>query len=121
MQPGYPEFRRKLDAVLRRRDAEALRRFLIEEGEWDAETTTNPERAMWMMIATSPALGDLHDEAVQWLASHGYAEEAQVLGRPRADARPGQAPSSAHARGGQRPRPRDHTRRRGPRPPQHEH
>jgi hypothetical protein len=116
MQPGYPEFRRKLDAVLRRRDAAALRQFLIEEGQWEADTTTDAERAMWMMIATSPALGDLHDEAVRWLASHGYGEEAQVLGRPRTDGQPRRTPPSAPARRERRPRPHDQ-RHRGPRAP----
>lgn len=81
MSAGYPGFRRKLDAVLRQRDPRALRAFLVGEGQWDAETTTDPERAMWMMIATSPALASLHEEAIAWLATHGYAEEARTLGR----------------------------------------
>lgn len=120
MQPAYPEFRRKLDAVLRRRDAPALRQFLIEEGQWEADTTTDPERAMWMMIATSPALGDLHDEAVGWLADHGYAEEAQVLGQRRAAGGHGRTPSEASGappRGNRKPRPRDQSGRRDARPP----
>jgi hypothetical protein len=124
VQPGYPEFRRKLDAVLRQRDPAALRQFLIDEGQWDAETTTDPERAMWMMIATSPALGELHDEAVRWLADHGYEEEARALGGPRAGGKGGAAgrpPSSAHAQGHRGPRPRHQGRRPGPRPPHREH
>lgn len=121
MQPGYPEFRHKLDAVLRQRDPAALRQFLIGEGQWDAETTTDPERAMWMMIATSPALGELHDEAVRWLADHGYGEEARVLGRPRAGDKAGRAPSSTPAHGHRRPHPRHQSQRPGPRPPHREH
>jgi len=80
VEASYPEFRRKLDDVLRRRDPAALRAFLIAEGQWTPDTTTGPERAMWMMITTSPALSGLHDEAIRWLADHGYAEEARALG-----------------------------------------
>jgi hypothetical protein len=76
----YPEFRRKLDAVLRQRDPQALRAFLIAEGQWEESAATDPERAMWMMIATSPALAALRGEAIGWLAGHGYAEEARALG-----------------------------------------
>jgi hypothetical protein len=76
---SYPEFRRNLDEVLRRRDPAALRAFLIAAGQWTPETTTDPERAMWMMIATSPALSALHEEAARWLLDHGYGEEARLL------------------------------------------
>ena len=69
---GYPEFRRRLDDVLRQRDPTTLRAFLIAEGQWTPETATNPEAAMWMMIATSPALANLRDEAHQWLMTHGH-------------------------------------------------
>ncbi|HKB48105.1 MAG TPA: hypothetical protein VKC57_10440 [Ktedonobacterales bacterium] len=79
MQSPYEEFRRKLDAVLRRRDAAALRQFLIDEGQWQTESTSDPERAMWMMIATSPALSDLHAQAYGWLTKHGYDEEVRAL------------------------------------------
>jgi hypothetical protein len=79
MDPAYPEFRRRLDAVLRLRDPQALRQFLVAEGQWQADAATDPERAMWMMIATSPALGEFHQEAVRWLADHGYTEEARML------------------------------------------
>jgi hypothetical protein len=76
---GYPEFRRRLDDVLRQRDPAALRAFLIAEGQWTPETTTDPEAAMWMMIATSPALANLRDEARQWLMAHGHEAEAQAI------------------------------------------
>jgi hypothetical protein len=78
--PSYPDFRKRLDAVLSRRDPAALRAFLIGEGQWDADTTTDPERAMWMMIATSPALVAMRAEALSWLTRHGYTEETQALG-----------------------------------------
>ncbi|HEX5548493.1 MAG TPA: hypothetical protein VFX24_13870 [Ktedonobacterales bacterium] len=76
---GYPAFRRRLDDVLRQRDPAALRAFLIAEGQWTPETATDPEAAMWMMIATSPALANLRDEARQWLMAHGHAAEAQAI------------------------------------------
>ena len=76
---GYPEFRRRLDDVLRQRDPAALRAFLIDEGQWTLETATDPEAAMWMMIATSPSLANLRDEARQWLMTHGHAAEAQAI------------------------------------------
>ncbi len=104
MEALYPEFRRKLDDVLRRRDPAALQAFLIAEGQWTPDTTTDPERAMWMMIATSPALHDLHDSAVRWLAEHGYTEEARVLGNKGSGGAPHRrTPKSGHP--GRRPRP----------------
>lgn len=109
MPSSYPEFRRKLDAVLRQRDPQALRAFLVAEGQWDASTATNPERAMWMMIATSPALAALHDEATRWLAAHGYAEEARALGRKQGGGPGGQ-------RGGGSPRGAPQAPRRDARP-----
>jgi hypothetical protein len=55
------EFRRQLDEVLRQRDPAALRQFLIAAGQWDADNTpADLDRAMWMMIAASAALVDLH-------------------------------------------------------------
>ena len=87
MQHAYPDFRKRLDSVLCRRDPASLRAFLVEEGQWDADTTTDPARAMWMMIATSPALTAMHGEAIAWLSQHGYAEEANALER-RGDSRP---------------------------------
>lgn len=75
----YNEFRVKLDAVLRQRDPAVLRAFLIAEGQWDADTATDAERALWLMIATSPALGDLHAAAFQWLTDHGYSAEVHAL------------------------------------------
>jgi hypothetical protein len=83
MQPDYPVFRKRLDAALRQREPAALRAFLIAEGQWTEDTTTDPERAMWMMIATSPALAPLHADAIAWLIAHGYAEEARALGSRR--------------------------------------
>jgi hypothetical protein len=91
MQPSYPEFRRRLDAVLRQRDPAALRAFLVAEGQWEENTPTNPERAMWMMIATSAALAPMHDEAIQWLEQQGYREEAAALGTKRVHANSTQA------------------------------
>jgi hypothetical protein len=119
MNPAYPEFRRKLDEVLRRRDATALREFLIAQGQWTADTSTDPERAMWMMITTSPALRDLHEEAGRWLMDHGYAEEARTLGHKDRRQRPDQqAPRASRTTPGPGAQPRHgsphHRRQSGP-------
>jgi hypothetical protein len=109
MHPSYPEFRRKLDEVLRRRDPAALREFLVAEGEWEPGTVTDPERAMWLMIATSPSLADQRGEAVRWLAAHGHEEEARLIGGDK---------GAQRARGGpRRPEPRRHG---SPAPPAHD-
>ena len=76
---SYPDFRRRLDDVLRQRDPIALHAFLIAEGQWTAATATDPESAMWMMIATSPALASLRDDARHWLLTHGHEAEAQAI------------------------------------------
>lgn len=77
------EFRRQLDDVLRQRNPTALRDFLVAAGQWDEDNTpADIDRAMWMMIAGSAALTDLHDEARRWLVDHGFTQEAQaILGR----------------------------------------
>ena len=104
---GYPDFRRRLDSVLRQRDPAALRVFLIAEGQWGEETTTDPEAAMWMMIATSPALASDHADARQWLMTHGHEAEAQaIFGARRSGGKP---PASGnqprHRGGGGKPKP----------------
>lgn len=89
MPTPYQEFRAKLDAVLRQRDPAALRAFLVAEGQWDANATTDPERALWLMIATSPALGAMKAEALRWLTDHGHSAEVQALtGGTDAQAKP---------------------------------
>ncbi len=81
-QPNYQSFRQRLDAVLRRKDPAALSAFLIAEGQWQPGDASRAEFALWMMIAASPALADLHEEARQWLLSHGHEAEAQaIMGR----------------------------------------
>lgn len=98
---GYPEFRRRLDNVLRQRDPTALRAFLIAEGQWSAETTTDPEAAMWMMIATSPALASDHADARQWLMTHGHEVEARaIFGERRSPGKPPARGNQPHHRGG---------------------
>lgn len=110
------EFRRQLDDVLRQRNPAALRDFLISAGQWDADNTpADIDRAMWMMIAGSATLTDLHDEARRWLVDHGFTQEAQaILGRSgqgatqrgRGSTGPRQASGQrAGPRGGAPPRP----------------
>ncbi|MBA3823208.1 MAG: hypothetical protein H0X24_04775 [Ktedonobacterales bacterium] len=53
MAEEYAIFRRDLDEVLAQRDPAALRAFMVAREEWPEDTTTDPERALWLMIATS--------------------------------------------------------------------
>lgn len=75
----YTAFRARLDDVLRRQDPAALRAFLVAEGQWRPDATTDTEAAMWMMIATSPALRSMHDDARRWLLAHGHEAEAAAI------------------------------------------
>ncbi|MFI5273716.1 MAG: hypothetical protein ACHQ4H_11850 [Ktedonobacterales bacterium] len=103
-------FRQRLDAVLRQRDPASLRAFLVAAGQWDAEQQADEAAAMWMMIAASRALTDLHGEAERWLMAHGHEHEAQaILGRPATSGR-------GSDRGSARPAPR-----RNRAPAQHRH
>jgi hypothetical protein len=113
---GYKAFRQRLDAVLRRKDPDALRAFLVSEGQWDADATTDVPAAMWMMIATSRDLTDLHAEAREWLLAHGHADEAKAIfgARPAAG---GSKPAGGHPRrdgGGPGPRGGQAQRPQGP-------
>ena len=120
---GYPDFRRRLDGVLRQRDPAALRAFLIAAGQWGEETTTDPEAAMWMMIATSPALASDHADARQWLMTHGHETEAQaIFGARRSGGKPpARGNQPRHRGGGGKPKPQGGAptsgKRDGKRPP----
>lgn len=84
-------FRQRLDAVLRTLDIQQVQNFLIAENQWSPDTPENPEFAMWLMVAGSPTLKDLHARAREWLVTHGHQEEANaILGRSQQ-----QRPSSA--------------------------
>jgi hypothetical protein len=75
----YSAFRTRLDSILREKNPTRLRDFLVAEGQWPEDATTNNEAALWMMIATSPALADQHDEARRWLLSHGHETEVKAI------------------------------------------
>ena len=75
----YASFRQRLDAVLRTQDVRQVSLFLIAEKQWKIGQPADPEFAMWMMIAGSPTLQDLHDKAREWLMSHGHEDEARAL------------------------------------------
>lgn len=84
-QPGaYKPFRERLDAVLRTKDAERVRAFLIEQGQWSEADQGDSAFAMWMMIAGSPNLASLHGEAERWLRENGHDEEARIIAGGRA-------------------------------------
>ena len=97
-QGSYKAFRARLDDVLRQRNPEALRAFLVAEGQWRPEDTTDTEAAMWMMIATSPALRAMHDEAQRWLLTHGHETEASAIFGGRRKPAPGARQPSTGAR-----------------------
>jgi hypothetical protein len=75
----YARFRQRLDAVLRTLDVQQVQDFLIAEGQWSPGQPADPQFAMWMMIAGTPTLSDLHGRAREWLMSHGHEEEAKAL------------------------------------------
>lgn len=75
----YASFRQRLDAVLRTRDVQQVSKFLIAEKQWDEGTPADPEFAMWMMIAGSPTLRELHMQALAWLSTHGHEEEVRIF------------------------------------------
>jgi hypothetical protein len=75
----YSAFRAQLDAILREKNPDRLRDFLVAQGQWPENATTNVEAALWMMIATSPALADQHDEAERWLRTHGHETEVKAI------------------------------------------
>ena len=75
----YTSFRQRLDEVLRTLDVKQVSVFLIAEKQWQPGQPADPTYAMWMMIAGSPTLRDLHEQARQWLVAHGHEEEANAV------------------------------------------
>ncbi len=75
----YADFRQRLDAVLRTRDVKQVQDFLIAERQWSPGQPADPEFAMWMMIAGSATLRDLHGRAREWLISHGHEADADAV------------------------------------------
>ncbi len=73
----YVNFRQRLDAVLRTLDIKQVSDFLIAEKQWSPGSPADPEFAMWIMVAGSPTLRDLHERAYEWLISHGHEEDAK--------------------------------------------
>ena len=73
----YASFRQRLDTVLRTLDVKQVREFLIAEKQWSEDKPEDAEFAMWIMIAGSPRLRDLHERAYEWLVSRGHEEDAK--------------------------------------------
>ncbi len=76
---NYAGFRQRLDTMLRTLDVQRVSEFLIAEKQWQPGLPADPEFAMWTMIAGSPTLRDLHGRAIEWLSTHGHAEEARIF------------------------------------------
>src|SRR5258707_11785503 len=72
-------FRQRLDVVLHTRDVKQVQTFLIAEKQWNQDAPMDAEFAMWMMIAGSSTLRELHEQARIWLLNHGHEEEAKAL------------------------------------------
>lgn len=75
----YTNFRQRLDAVLRTLDVKRVSEFLIAEKQWSPGQPADANFAMWMMIAGTPTLQDLHGRAREWLLTHGHEDEARAL------------------------------------------
>ncbi len=117
---SYSEFRSQLDSVLRSKNPEAVRQFLIEQGQWDESSAGDVEHAMWMMIAGSPTLQNLHAEAQSWLRQHGYHAEAEMLReRSKTPAKPPSQPPRPKGQA-QTGKPRTGGKHTGHRAPQRE-
>ncbi|HZR39929.1 MAG TPA: hypothetical protein VFB12_07430 [Ktedonobacteraceae bacterium] len=97
-------FRQQLDTVLRTRDVKQVRNFLIAENQWSEDVPADPEFAMWMMIAANPTFRDLHEQAHQWLESHGHAEDVALL-RKRGKQQPGPVSGRQRSKGGKPSKP----------------
>ncbi len=72
-------FRQRLDAVLRTLDVKQVQDFLIAEKQWQPGQPADAEFAVWMMIAGSTTLRDLHGRAREWLVSHGHEADANAV------------------------------------------
>ena len=72
-------FRQRLDVVLRTLDVKQVQEFLIAEKQWSEGQPSDPEFAMWMMVAGAPTLRTLHDRAYQWLMTHGHEADAAAF------------------------------------------
>lgn len=79
MVDDFANFRQRLDTVLRTRDVKQISNFLIAEKQWEPGMPADAEFAMWMMIAGSPSLRELHEQARLWLIEHGHETEANMV------------------------------------------
>lgn len=75
----YTNFRQRLDEVLRTLDVKQVSDFLIAEKQWQPGQPADPSYAMWMMVAGSQTLRDLHEQARRWLVTYGHENEANAV------------------------------------------
>ena len=75
----YGSFRQRLDSVLHTLDVKQVQEFLIAEKQWSEGQPADPEFAMWMMVAGSPSLRNLHERAYEWLTTHGHEADATAF------------------------------------------
>jgi hypothetical protein len=79
--PREPSYAAQLGAVLRRRDAGALKSFLLESAERfgdarqvaevEAKSDAEMDELLHRMIVARPDLIDLHRSSREWLFKHG--------------------------------------------------
>ena len=100
----YASFRQRLDAVLRTLDVKQVQEFLIAEKQWSPGQPADPEFAMWMMIAGSATLRDLHGRAREWLISHGHEADAKAVLREEPKQGTRQGKGKQHGRSPERGR-----------------
>jgi hypothetical protein len=88
--PREPSYAAQLGAVLRRRDAAALRQFLLESArrfgddrqvaDVEGRSPGDMEELLHRMIVARPDLSDLHRVSREWLFRHGidaYGESGE--------------------------------------------
>lgn len=88
--PREPSYAARLGAVLRRRDAWALRDFLLasaarfgdhkQVADVEAKSADELEELLHRMIVARPDLQDLHRASREWLFKHGidaYGESGE--------------------------------------------
>jgi hypothetical protein len=89
--PGEPSYPAQLGSVLRRRNAVALRSFLLQSARRfgderqvaDVETRSDDEmeELLHRMIVARPDLDDLHRASREWLFRHGFDSFGKDSGR----------------------------------------
>jgi hypothetical protein len=89
--PREPSYATQLGAVLRRREPDVLRQFLIDSAsrfgdskqvaDVDGKSDDEMEELLHRMIVARPDLSDLHRASREWLFRHGIDTFGETGGR----------------------------------------